>query len=61
MRIYLTLNPDECRMLGELSRRDMRHPKDQLRYLLRKEAARLNLLPNDERGTYATEAERRAA
>lgn len=47
MRIYITLDSDERKILGELARRNLRHPKDQLRYLLRCEAARMNLLPTN--------------
>lgn len=44
MRIVITLNPDERAALGAMACDDLRHPRDQIRYLLREAARTRGLL-----------------
>lgn len=47
MRMVLVLSEPERQALRAMSERDMRFPREQLRYLLRQEAERRGLLPAD--------------
>jgi hypothetical protein len=51
MRIVVNLTPDERMALGELSRREQRDPREQLRYLLREAARERGLLPQPNTNT----------
>ena len=48
MRMVLILNESERQALSAMSEHDMRFPREQLRYLLRQEAQRRGLLPDND-------------
>jgi len=45
-RLYLKLNPSERKALDRLAIQDVRDPRDQLRYLIRKAAMEANMWPS---------------
>jgi hypothetical protein len=47
MRIVVALAADERKALCEMARRDLRDPRDQLRYVLREAARIRGLLPTE--------------
>jgi hypothetical protein len=64
MRVVISLQPDERAALGEMARRDMRDPRDQLRYILREAAQTRGILPldkNEERPRLAQQSALREA
>ncbi len=46
-RIMVTLEGNEPAALATMARKDLRDPREQLRYLLRREAQALGLLPDE--------------
>jgi len=48
MKIFVPLSPDERAALGAMCRQDLRDPRDQMRFILRQEATKRGLLPQEE-------------
>jgi len=53
-RVILTLSPDEKRALLALASADLRDPRDQIRWIVREEAARRGILPPAPKGEVLT-------
>lgn len=47
-RITVPLDKNEAMALRRMAEADCRHPREQLRHLLREEASRRGLLPNEQ-------------
>lgn len=54
-RLTVTMNQQERQALEELARQNLRQPREHMRYLLREEALRRGLLPEESREGAARE------
>ncbi len=60
-RLMITLTSNECDALMSMADTDLRDPREQLRYLLREEAGRRGLLPNEQQVKYEEDQDGKTA